>query len=96
MDDIHKILFKSHGTASGFPHAFPPYGRYSAEYWLMNDAGEIPEHLHDTNLWPNLRNEHEEHHESLINRENICTKHVPSKIINTPQDEDIVHDEDIQ
>ena len=26
------------------PHSWPPYGRYMAEYWMMNDAGERPEH----------------------------------------------------
>ena len=26
------------------PHSYPPYGRYMAEYWMMNDAGDRPEH----------------------------------------------------
>lgn len=26
------------------PHSYPPYGRYMAEYWMMNDAGKRPEH----------------------------------------------------
>jgi hypothetical protein len=26
------------------PHSWPPYGRYMAEYWMMNDVGTRPEH----------------------------------------------------
>jgi len=86
LDEVHTILNKSHGSATGFPHAFPPYGRYVAEYWLMNDAGDIPQHQKEAVKFPHLRIENEGHHESLISRDKICTRQVPQKIINSPMD----------
>ena len=81
MDEIHSILEVSGNVSSGFPHSYPPYGRYAAEYWLMNDAGERPAHGIDARHWPNLRNMSEGHHEALINRENTCSRDIPNEII---------------
>ena len=81
MDEIKAILDVSHDIASGFPHSYPPYGRYAAEYWLMNDAGERPGHIHDVRGWPNLRNKDEEHHESLIRREDTCSQSPPKEVV---------------
>ena len=82
-NEIHDILTMSQGTSSGFPHAYPPYGRYAAEYWMMNDAGNRPEHDKPANQWPHLRNNHPEYHEPLIKKENTCTRHPPSEITKT-------------
>lgn len=81
MEEIHDILRVSDNVASGFPHSFPPYGRYVAEYWLMNDKkGVRVEHDKEAKLWPNLRNPEEGHHEALIKKEDVCTRHVPPEI----------------
>ncbi len=81
MDEVKAILEKSGDVASGFPHSYPPYGRYAAEYWLMNDAGQKPPHIYDAMQWPNLRNSNEGHHEALLSVENTCTKRPPTEVI---------------
>jgi hypothetical protein len=86
MNEIHDIQEATGGVSSGFPHAYPPYGRFAAEYWVMNDAGERPDHLYAANQWPNLRNAKEGHHPSLIDQEQVCSKNVPKTIIFGPID----------
>lgn len=76
MDEIHDIMNLSKNTSSGFPHSYAPYGRYFAEYWLMNHNREI-EHDHPASDWPNLRNLQPEYHEPLISKNDICTRHPP-------------------
>lgn len=81
MNEIHVIQKVSGGISSGSPHAYPPYGRFVAEYWLMNDAGERPDHLYPADKWPNVHNENEGHHPSLINVEQVCSEGVPRSIV---------------
>ena len=85
MDEIHDIMKLSYNTSSGYPHSYAPYGRYFAEYWLMNHNGDI-EHDKVTTEWPNLRNLQQEYHEPLIAEKEICTRHPPKFVSSVSAD----------
>ena len=82
LDEIHDIQKASkNDKVSGYPHAYPPYGRYAAEYWVMNDAGERPEHDKHASEWPNLHNNHTQYRPPVINSKQICFRHVPHSVV---------------
>lgn len=82
LDEIHDIQKASkNDKVSGYPHAYPPYGRYAAEYWVMNDAGERPEHDKHASEWPNLHNNHTQYRPPVINSKQICFRHAPHSVV---------------
>ena len=83
LSEIHDILTVSDGAASGYAHSYPPYGRYTAEFWIMNDAGDIPGHDKPVNEWPYLQNNNYTEFRTskpLIKKENVCSRHPPFQI----------------
>ena len=69
LNEIRDTLMMSHDAASGYPQAiYPPYGRYAAEYWIMNDAGKrSTEDDRSIHQWSHVK--------PRIKKQDICTRH---------------------
>jgi len=45
LEEVHEFKKTDpNHTRAGTPHSYPPYGRYEAEFWVLNDAGDLGPH----------------------------------------------------